>query len=65
MSDLLRRYMNKLLHGPVTRLKEASDSEDGLAHVASLAQLFGLELDKGKETRPSGGKKKRLEGVRS
>lgn len=48
--DLLRRYMNKLLHGPVTRLKEFSDTDEGLAHVASLSQLFGLKLDRLKET---------------
>ncbi len=39
---LLRSYTNKLLHGPVTRLKEASEAGDGLAHAHAVRYLFGL-----------------------
>lgn len=43
---LLRRYMNKLLHKPVTRLKEAAEAEDGMGYVEALSYLFELSLDK-------------------
>jgi glutamyl-tRNA reductase len=39
---LLRRYMNKLLHKPVTRLKEAAEAEDGMGYVEALSYLFEL-----------------------
>jgi len=44
VADLLRRYSNRLLHGPVTRLKAAAEEADGLAYVDALASLFGLDL---------------------
>ena len=40
--DLLRRYTNKLLHQPVTRLKEVADDGDGMTYVATLMHLFEL-----------------------
>ncbi|MDA0712077.1 MAG: glutamyl-tRNA reductase [bacterium] len=39
---LLRRFMNKLLHKPVTRLKEAAEAEDGIAYANALSFLFEL-----------------------
>jgi glutamyl-tRNA reductase len=42
VAALLRGYTNKLLHGPVTRLKEAAESGDGLMHVHAVQYLFGL-----------------------
>ncbi|MBT4139850.1 MAG: glutamyl-tRNA reductase, partial [Candidatus Latescibacteria bacterium] len=42
---LLQRYMNKLLHKPVTRLKEAAEVEDGRGYVEALSYLFELSAD--------------------
>ena len=42
VSALLRSYTNKLLHGPVTRLKEASEAGDGLSHAHAVRYLFEL-----------------------
>ncbi len=42
VENLVRRYMNKLLHKPVTRLKEAAEAEDGVAYVEALNYLFDL-----------------------
>jgi glutamyl-tRNA reductase len=36
--------VNKLLHGPTTRLKEAAASGDG-ALPGAVAELFGIEAD--------------------
>lgn len=44
---LLRSYTNKILHGPVTRLKEAAESGDGLMHVHAVQYLFGLREKQG------------------
>ncbi len=43
VAALLRSYTNKLLHGPVTRLKEASEGGDGRTHVHAVQYLFGLD----------------------
>ncbi len=51
VADLLRRYMNKLLHGPMVRLKTEADSGNGLADVDTLMRLFDLEIrDEGSPT---------------
>ena len=42
VENIIRRYMNKLLHKPVIRLKEAAEAEDGLAYVEALNYLFDL-----------------------
>jgi glutamyl-tRNA reductase len=42
--DVVRRYANKLLHSPITRLKEVAEVGDALAYVEALAHLFDLEL---------------------
>lgn len=42
---MLRRYMNKLLHKPVTRLKDAAEAEDGMGYVEALSYLFELSPD--------------------
>ena len=52
VTDVIRRYMNKLLHSPITRLKEVAEMGDALSHVESLAHLFNLELqEEGKKKR--------------
>ena len=45
VAALLRLCVNKLLHGPQTRLKESADTGDGLAYVDSLVHLFGLPAE--------------------
>jgi glutamyl-tRNA reductase len=50
VAALLRLCVNKLLHGPQTRLKESADSGDGLAYVDSLVQLFGLPTEGDQDT---------------
>lgn len=42
---LLQRYMNKLLHKPITRLKDAAEAEDGMGYVEALSYLFELSSD--------------------
>ena len=36
--------MNKVLHRPVIRLKEAAEVDDGMGYVAALSYLFDLPL---------------------
>ena len=50
VANLLRRYMNKVLHKPVIRLKEAAEVEDGMGYVAALSYLFDLDLIPGEES---------------
>ena len=57
VADLLRRYMNKLLHQPMVRLKAEADSGNGLADVDTLMRLFDLEI--GDEESPASGEEKR------
>lgn len=40
--ELMRRTLNKLLHLPMTKLREASHSEDGSARVDVVRELFAL-----------------------
>ena len=66
VADVVRRYMNKLLHEPVTRLKGASDTGNGLVYVDALMHLFGLRM--GAESEPDGAleeRKRRVERIRS
>mgnify|MGYP000524807691 CR=1 FL=1 len=49
---MLRRYMNKLLHKPVTRLKEAAEAEGGMGYVDALSYLFELSLEQQAEEKP-------------
>ena len=48
---MLRRYMNKLLHKPVTRLKDAAEAEDGLGYVEALSYLFELSPELSKKSK--------------
>lgn len=48
VANVVRRFMNKVLHKPVIRLKEAAEEEDGGAYVAALSYLFDLTLHKRK-----------------
>ncbi|MDE2832822.1 MAG: glutamyl-tRNA reductase [Gemmatimonadota bacterium] len=45
VANLMRRFMNKVLHKPVTRLREAGEEEDGGAYVAALSYLFDLAVE--------------------
>ncbi|MYC12936.1 MAG: glutamyl-tRNA reductase [Gemmatimonadetes bacterium] len=45
VTNLMRRFMNKVLHKPVTRLREAGEEEDGGAYVAALSYLFDLVVE--------------------
>ncbi len=56
VANLMRRFMNKVLHKPVTRLREAGEEEDGGAYVAALSYLFDLMVE--------GQEKKEIEEVR-
>jgi glutamyl-tRNA reductase len=40
---LTRGIVNKLLHAPLTRLREESEGEAGLAHLEAARSLFGLD----------------------
>lgn len=48
VANVVRRFMNKVLHKPVIRLKEAAEGEDGGAYVAALSYLFDLTVNKKK-----------------
>ncbi len=66
VAGLVRRYMNKLLHAPVTRLKEATDSSDGLSYVDALMHLFDLQVEEdGKSTAAGEERERQMERVRS
>jgi glutamyl-tRNA reductase len=43
VAGLLRLYMNKLLHAPQVRLREAADSGEALNYVDALMRLFDLD----------------------
>ncbi|MSO44041.1 MAG: glutamyl-tRNA reductase [Thermoleophilia bacterium] len=47
-----RAIVNKLLHEPTVRAREAAASADGLRHVESLRHLFGLDLPDRGPTHP-------------
>ncbi|MBI4531518.1 MAG: glutamyl-tRNA reductase [Candidatus Latescibacteria bacterium] len=42
-ATLLRSFMNKLLHEPITKLKAAAEADDGLTYVEALRYLFSLQ----------------------
>ncbi len=46
--------VNRLLHEPIVRAKESSQTKDGYVHVESLRHLFGLEGSAGEASRESG-----------
>ncbi len=45
VAEVLRRYMNKILHAPQTRLKEATERGNPLSYVESLVHLFDLQTE--------------------
>ncbi len=45
VAELFRRYVNKILHAPQTRLKEVTERGNPLAYVESLVHLFDLQTD--------------------
>jgi glutamyl-tRNA reductase len=44
IDQVTRAILNKLLHEPTVRAREAATSMDGLRHVESLRHLFGLDV---------------------
>lgn len=53
VAALLRLYMNKLLHAPQVRLREAANSGEALNYVDALVRLFDLEATPASAVRPS------------
>jgi glutamyl-tRNA reductase len=45
VEQLTRAIINKLLHQPTVRLREAFAEGDGVAHLESIRHLFGVESD--------------------
>ena len=50
VAEVLRRYVNKILHAPQTRLKEATERGNPLYYVESLVHLFDLQTESKVET---------------
>ena len=44
LDAVTRAVLNKLLHEPTVRAREAAASQEGLRHIDSLRYLFGLDL---------------------
>jgi glutamyl-tRNA reductase len=44
LDQVTRAILNKLLHEPTVRAREAAGSLDGMRHVESLRHLFGLDV---------------------
>ena len=53
VAGLLRLYMNKLLHAPQVRLREAADSGEALNYVDTLIRLFDLDATPAREAKSS------------
>jgi glutamyl-tRNA reductase len=51
---LSQAIVNKMLHGPTARLREAAADKDGYEHVEAARRLFGLDTDREKNTRAWG-----------
>lgn len=60
IDQVTRAILNKLLHEPTVRAREAAASTDGLRHVESLRMLFGLDIP---ERGPGDGLPPRRRGV--
>jgi glutamyl-tRNA reductase len=43
LDDMTAAMINKILHGPITRLKRNSDGGEDTLYIAALKKLFGLE----------------------
>jgi glutamyl-tRNA reductase len=43
VEQLTRALVNKILHAPVSRLREVSDRDEALAHLEAARALFGLD----------------------
>jgi glutamyl-tRNA reductase len=43
MEDMTAAMMKKILHGPITHLKQNKDREDEISYIAALKRLFDLE----------------------
>jgi glutamyl-tRNA reductase len=49
VESLSRGIVSKLLHGPLSRLREELEGEAGLAHLEAARSLFGLDEEAGGE----------------
>jgi glutamyl-tRNA reductase len=45
------QIVNKLLHDPTVRLKEAAAGADGAAYADAIRHLFGLNVDSDRQPR--------------
>ena len=43
--SLTRSIVNKILHGPVSRLRREAEREEGMAYLEAARVLFGLDED--------------------
>jgi glutamyl-tRNA reductase len=51
---LSQAIVNKMLHGPTTRLREAAAEKNGYEHVEVARRLYGLDNERDKTARPWG-----------
>jgi glutamyl-tRNA reductase len=51
---LTQAIVNKMLHGPTTRLREAATEADGYEYIETARRLYGLSADHGKAGRTRG-----------
>ena len=49
LEGILQGYANKMLHVPVTQLRELAGSADGYAQLDTVRRLFDLKTEKGEE----------------
>jgi glutamyl-tRNA reductase len=52
---LTRSLVNKMLHAPLTRLREEAEREEGFAYLEAARVLFGLDAPEGGEDGGAGG----------
>ena len=45
VESVLKGYANKILHQPLTQLREFASSSEGYAHLDTVRRLFDLEVD--------------------
>jgi glutamyl-tRNA reductase len=43
LDDMTAAMINKILHGPITRLKRSPDGGEDILYIAALKKLFDLE----------------------
>jgi glutamyl-tRNA reductase len=43
LDDMTQAIINKILHEPITRLKQRTDDQEEASYVETLKKLFGLD----------------------